>query len=37
MVHESENVVMKAVSIELNQCIKPCVYCFYFTYGMENV
>ena len=33
----SENVLIKAVQIELKQCIEPCVSCFYLTCCMEYV
>ena len=33
----SENVLIKAVQIELKQCIEPCVSCFYLTYCMKYV
>ena len=36
---ETENVLIKAVSIDLNQCIEPCVFesCFYLTYVVWNM
>ena len=35
--YETENVLIKAVEIELNQCMEPCVFCFYLTYYKEYV
>ena len=28
---EAENVLIKAVLIELNQCMEPCISCFYLN------
>ena len=35
--YETENVLIKAVEIELNQSMEPCVFCFYLTYYKEYV
>lgn len=34
---ETEKVLIKAVQIDLNQCMEPCVSCFYLTYTVWNM